>query len=82
MIELKHVTKTYDENCGVYDISFKVPAGKVTGLIGQNGAGKSTIIKLILDIIKPDKINSHSCGTKQIVPNGATILVPQQSKKI
>lgn len=36
------------------DVSIKVPAGRVTGLIGKNGAGKSTTIKMILGLVKPD----------------------------
>lgn len=35
------------------DITFRVKAGRITGLLGTNGAGKSTLIKLILGLIKP-----------------------------
>lgn len=36
------------------DVSLEVPDGYITGLVGKNGAGKSTTIKLILGLIKPD----------------------------
>ncbi|MGN0367797.1 MAG: ABC transporter ATP-binding protein [Wujia sp.] len=36
------------------DVSLEVPTGRVTGLIGKNGAGKSTTIKMILGLVKPD----------------------------
>lgn len=36
------------------DVSLEVPEGRVTGLIGKNGAGKSTTIKMILGLVKPD----------------------------
>ena len=35
------------------NISFKVPQGFVTGFIGRNGAGKTTIIRLIMDLYQP-----------------------------
>ena len=36
------------------DISFQVPCGRIVGFIGENGAGKSTTIKLILDQLRRD----------------------------
>ena len=37
------------------DISFNVPQGFVTGFIGANGSGKTTIIRLIMDLLQADK---------------------------
>lgn len=52
-IEVKNLTKKYD-GFTLDDISFTVPKGRIMGFIGQNGAGKSTTIKAILNIIKTD----------------------------
>lgn len=52
-IEIKNLTKKYD-GFTLDDISFCVPKGSIMGFIGQNGAGKSTTIKAILNIIKTD----------------------------
>lgn len=52
MIKLTNLQKNYDDF--QLNISLEVPAGTVTGLIGKNGAGKSTTIKSILGLIKPD----------------------------
>ena len=52
-IEVKDLTKNYD-GFTLDHISFSVPRGSVMGFIGQNGAGKSTTIKAILNIIKTD----------------------------
>lgn len=52
-IEIKNLTKKYKEN-GIYNISFNVPKGSIVGLIGRNGAGKTTILNSILNIIKKD----------------------------
>ncbi len=53
VLELKDVSKKY-EDFGLEDVSFQVPRGCICGFIGQNGAGKSTTIRLIMDIIKRD----------------------------
>ena len=52
-IDLKNVTKKYD-GFMLNNVSFTLPRGCIMGLIGANGAGKSTIIKLMLGIIKKD----------------------------
>ena len=52
-IEIKNLTKKYD-GFTLDNISFCVPKGSIMGFIGQNGAGKSTTIKAILNIIKTD----------------------------
>lgn len=53
MLELKNVTKNFGNIKAVDNISFKVDSGKVFGLIGRNGAGKSTTFRLILQILDP-----------------------------
>ena len=52
-IEISGVTKNYD-GFKLDNISFCVPTGSIMGFIGQNGAGKSTTIKALLNIIKID----------------------------
>ncbi len=56
-IEISHLSKSYKTRKGlvqaVSDISLSVPEGSTLGLIGANGAGKSTMIKCILNLIKP-----------------------------
>ena len=52
MLKMEHVRKNYESfslNC-----SLEVKSGYVTGLIGKNGAGKSTIFKMILGLIAKD----------------------------
>ena len=52
-IEIKGITKRYD-GFTLDNLSFNVPKGSIMGFVGQNGAGKSTTINTILNIIKPD----------------------------
>ena len=49
-LEIKNLTKTY-ESFKLDNLNLTLPKGCVLGLIGENGAGKSTTIKLILDIV-------------------------------
>lgn len=53
-IEIKNLTKDYGSFC-LEDVSLEVPKGTILGLIGENGAGKSTTIKCILNLIRRDR---------------------------
>lgn len=53
-IELRNVSKSYGD-FGLKHLNLTLPQGCVMGLVGENGAGKSTTIKLILDILQPDE---------------------------
>jgi ABC-2 type transport system ATP-binding protein len=55
MIRVNSVSKIFDRNVAIDDISFELIPGKIFGLLGPNGAGKTTLIRMLLDIIKPDK---------------------------
>ena len=52
-LELKHLTKSFP-GFRLDDLNLTLPSGCVMGLIGENGAGKSTTIRLILDMLHPD----------------------------
>ena len=55
IIELKSVTKRFDEFVAVRDLSFEVRQGTIFGLLGPNGAGKTTSIRMIVNITAPDE---------------------------
>ncbi len=52
-IEVRNITKIYSDFI-LDNISFSLPAGTIMGLVGENGAGKSTTIKLIMNALQPD----------------------------
>src|SRR5438270_4327767 len=49
------LTKYYDRRCVVNSLDLRVPAGSVYGLLGRNGSGKSTTIKMLLGFVRPDR---------------------------
>jgi ABC-2 type transport system ATP-binding protein len=53
-IELQNVTKTFGEHVAVNGLSLAVPKGSVYGFIGPNGSGKTTTLRMIMNIILPD----------------------------
>ena len=63
VISFNNVTKDYGKGRGIFNISFKIPRGKVFGYCGTNGAGKTTTLRHIMGFIKPDsgevKINGY-----------------------
>lgn len=55
VIKVEHLTKSYNKLQAVNNVSFSVSRGKVFGLLGANGAGKSTTIECILGTKKADR---------------------------
>ena len=55
MIEIKNATKKYKKVRAMDDLSLVVQEGKITALLGLNGAGKSTAMKAIMGLVKLDK---------------------------
>ena len=53
LVEFKKLCKSYDEKQVLKDVSLKIPRGKIIGLLGKNGTGKTTLIKLINDLLTP-----------------------------
>lgn len=54
-IEVKDVTKKLDKELVLNDVSLSLDSGKIYGLVGRNGSGKSMLLKTICGFVKPDK---------------------------
>jgi ABC-type multidrug transport system ATPase subunit len=54
LVQVSHLHKSFGDFKAVSDLSFTVEAGDVYGFLGQNGAGKSTTIRMLLTLIRPD----------------------------
>lgn len=62
-MQIKNLTKKYDDKAVVDSISFEIPKGKVISLIGPNGAGKSTVMGMISRLIAHDSGQVNFEGT-------------------
>jgi len=62
MIELANVHKRFGQRMAVDDLTLRVPAGEIYGLLGHNGAGKSTSIGMMLGQVWPTRGNVNVCG--------------------
>lgn len=71
-IELKGVGKSYG-GFALRDISFDLPSGSILGLVGENGAGKTTIIKLIMNAIRRDSGSIRVLGQDNQQPDFARL---------
>lgn len=76
MLEAKQLTKNYNGQAALQEVSFTVNKGDIFCLLGANGAGKTTAINLFLDFIKPSggqalingfDVSSHSLETKKLL---------------
>ena len=54
LVQAVEITKTYGKKTAVDHISFEVHSGEIAGLLGQNGAGKSTAFSMVIGMMKPD----------------------------
>ncbi|MFW5899358.1 MAG: ATP-binding cassette domain-containing protein, partial [Jiangellaceae bacterium] len=54
VVELRNVSKTFGEVRALQDVNFEVRRGEIVGLLGDNGSGKSTMVKMMMGYHKPD----------------------------
>jgi ABC-2 type transport system ATP-binding protein len=62
VIQLKHLNKKFGQRLAVDDLTLQVPAGEIYGLLGHNGAGKSTAIGMMLGQVWPTSGEVSICG--------------------
>src|SRR5258708_501087 len=62
MIRLEHIYKKFGQRLAVENLSLQVPAGEIYGLLGHNGAGKSTAIGMMLGQVWPTSGGVRICG--------------------
>ena len=73
LLEIKNLNKSFDNKKILKDINFSITKGKIVGLLGKNGVGKTTLIKLINDLLTPTSgeilVNGNKVGveTKKVI---------------
>jgi ABC-2 type transport system ATP-binding protein len=72
MITLKNITKNYSKDTVLDITSLEIPSGQTFGLVGNNGAGKTTMFSCLLDLIKP--------STGQVINNKVEIAKSEKWK--
>lgn len=80
MIQISHISKSFDKQCVLNDISLRIPRGQIVCLMGPSGSGKTTLIRIILGAIPADSGEVRIADT--IVPNRQLLsrigFMPQQ----
>jgi ABC-2 type transport system ATP-binding protein len=73
-ISTNGLSKSYGDHVAVRDLSFDLPTGTVVGLIGPNGSGKTTTMKMLLGLIAPTAGDLELLGTRVGSPGWGAVL--------
>jgi ABC-type transporter Mla maintaining outer membrane lipid asymmetry ATPase subunit MlaF len=63
-VAVEHLSFAFGDHVVLSDVSFSVPKGSMTMLLGASGAGKSVLLKLILGLMRPDGGTIHVNGER------------------
>ncbi|PGU40634.1 ABC transporter ATP-binding protein [Bacillus cereus] len=66
ILEIKNLSKSFGSKVVLKDVTFNVPSGAIVGFIGDNGAGKSTTFKTVLELISKDSGTVKIFGEENI----------------
>ncbi len=61
-IQVKDLHKSFKSTCVLNGVCFYVPRGEVFALLGSNGAGKTTVVKILSTLLQPDSGSATVCG--------------------
>ncbi len=75
-VTIKNLTKKFKGITAIDNLSLRIEKGKITGLIGADGSGKTTLIRLIIGLILPD------CGEISVLSLDPTTQKDDLNKKI
>ncbi|MBR0483850.1 MAG: ABC transporter ATP-binding protein [Oscillospiraceae bacterium] len=67
-LDVQHISKSYGKKQAVKDVSFQIQEGEIFGLMGMNGAGKTTILRMLATLLRPDNGDALISGNS-IVQN-------------
>src|SRR5512147_3281201 len=73
VIEVQHVRRAYKGRVALDDVSLSVPKGCVFGLLGESGAGKTTLIRHLMGLLKPQEGTVRVLGRDPITDPEGTL---------
>src|SRR5512138_1156813 len=83
MIQLMDVTKRYDDTIVVDRLNVEINSGEIVGIIGHNGAGKSTTLKMIAGLVEPTsgqiQVMGYNMQKESIKVKGRIGYLPEES---
>ncbi|HEX2340956.1 MAG TPA: ABC transporter ATP-binding protein [Vicinamibacterales bacterium] len=83
MLEAVHLTKYYGALPAIRDVSFVLQPGRIVGLLGRNGSGKSTTVKIVTGLIQPSsgkvQLDGASIDTDPIAYKAQVGYVPEEA---
>ena len=79
VIELEHVWFSYQATPVLVDVTFALSQGEFLGIIGPNGGGKTTLLRLMLGLLKPDRGSIRVLGQEPSVASSRVGYVPQDT---
>src|ERR1700761_2769016 len=75
MIKIDNLTRRYGSFAAVDDVSFRIDRGEVVGLLGHNGAGKTTIMRMLTGFLEP---TGGSIGIKSLTMGRDTAAIQRR----
>jgi ABC-type multidrug transport system ATPase subunit len=81
VLQAYHLSKSYGSTVAVRDVSFAVQPGEVMGLLGSNGAGKSTTVRMFAGLVRPDGgralVAGHDVAVTPVAAKAALGYLPE-----
>ncbi len=78
-IVVEHVYKSFGKEHVLKDVSLEIPEGRIYGVVGNNGSGKTVLMKCICGFMRPDKgriyVNGKQVGRECDFPDGLGIII-------
>ena len=79
VLSVRGLSKTYPGVIALQDVSFSLAPGEIRALCGENGAGKSTFVKILMGIVQPDSGSIAINGQIQVMRGAAAGATPWAS---
>lgn len=82
-LDVQHISKAYGKKQAVNDVSFQIGEGEIFGLMGMNGAGKTTILRMLATLLHPDSgdalIAGHSITKEPELVRASISYLPDEA---